>query len=105
MRFEYVHARCCCILTCLDGGSCYRVRLDLMSRCLAVLQANCYRDRGLNLSCIRPRSPHTAACNLILHSVQAQEFAKICIPLFKQIAKCLNSSHFQVRSAACLHFY
>lgn len=32
----------------------------------------------------------------ILEMTQAQEFAKICIPLFKQIAKCLNSSHFQV---------
>ena len=29
--------------------------------------------------------------------VQAQEFAKVLVPLFKQLAKCLNSSHFQVR--------
>ena len=29
--------------------------------------------------------------------MQAAEFAKIMVPLFKQIAKCLNSSHFQVR--------
>lgn len=28
--------------------------------------------------------------------MQAQEFSKICNPLFKQIARCLNSSHFQV---------
>ena len=28
--------------------------------------------------------------------VQAQEFAKVLVPLFKQLAKCLNSSHFQV---------
>ena len=29
--------------------------------------------------------------------VQAQEFAKVLEPLFKQLAKCLNSSHFQAR--------
>jgi len=28
--------------------------------------------------------------------VQAQEFAKVLVPLFKQLAMCLNSSHFQV---------
>ena len=28
---------------------------------------------------------------------QAQEFGKVLVPLFKQLAKCLNSSHFQVR--------
>ena len=28
--------------------------------------------------------------------IQATEFAKIMVPLFKQVAKCLNSSHFQV---------
>ncbi len=28
---------------------------------------------------------------------QAQEFAKVLVPLFKQIARCLNSSHFQAR--------
>lgn len=28
--------------------------------------------------------------------LQAQEFAKVMEPLFKQIAKCLNSFHFQV---------
>ena len=28
--------------------------------------------------------------------LQAQEFAKVMVPLFKQVAKCLNSSHFQV---------
>ena len=27
---------------------------------------------------------------------QAQEFAKCMVPLFKQMARCLNSSHFQV---------
>lgn len=32
----------------------------------------------------------------ILEMTQATEFAKIMVPLFKQIAKCLNSSHFQV---------
>ena len=31
------------------------------------------------------------------HVAQAQEFAKVLEPLFKQLAKCLNSSHFQVR--------
>ncbi len=34
--------------------------------------------------------------------VQAQEFAKVLVPLFKQLAKCLNSSHFQVGLSACL---
>lgn len=29
--------------------------------------------------------------------LQAQEFAKVMEPLFKQVAKCLNSFHFQVR--------
>jgi serine/threonine-protein phosphatase 2A regulatory subunit B' len=29
-------------------------------------------------------------------AAQAQEFAKVLQPLFRQIAKCLNSSHFQV---------
>ena len=33
----------------------------------------------------------------MLLAVQPQEFSKICAPLFKQIARCLNSSHFQVR--------
>ena len=33
-------------------------------------------------------------------SVQAQEFGKVLVPLFKQLAKCLNSSHFQVRWTA-----
>lgn len=28
--------------------------------------------------------------------MQAQEFAKVLVPLFKQLAKCLNSPHFQV---------
>ena len=28
--------------------------------------------------------------------VQAQEFAKVLVPLCKQLARCLNSSHFQV---------
>ncbi|KAK9795235.1 hypothetical protein WJX73_009506 [Symbiochloris irregularis] len=32
----------------------------------------------------------------ILEMTQSQEFAKVCVPIFKQIAKCLNSSHFQV---------
>jgi len=33
----------------------------------------------------------------VLELTQAAEFSKICVPMFKQIAKCLNSSHFQVR--------
>lgn len=32
----------------------------------------------------------------LLELTQAAEFAKVMIPLFQQIAKCLNSSHFQV---------
>ncbi|KAK9909576.1 hypothetical protein WJX75_004340 [Coccomyxa subellipsoidea] len=32
----------------------------------------------------------------ILEMTQAQEFAKVLLPLFHQLAKCLNSSHFQV---------
>lgn len=35
----------------------------------------------------------------LLLLLQATEFAKIMVPLFKQVAKCLNSSHFQV--SAC----
>lgn len=35
----------------------------------------------------------------ILEMTQAQEFAKVLSPLFKQLAKCLNSSHFQAGSA------
>lgn len=34
--------------------------------------------------------------------VQAQEFAKVLVPLFKQLSKCLNSSHFQVGLCAML---
>ena len=33
----------------------------------------------------------------ILELTQAQEFQDVMQPLFKQLAKCLNSSHFQVR--------
>ena len=28
---------------------------------------------------------------------QTSEFAKVMVPLFRQISRCLNSSHFQVR--------
>ena len=40
------------------------------------------------------------SCLLLL---QATEFAKIMVPLFKQVAKCLNSSHFQVRESPYPH--
>ena len=51
---------------------------------------------------------YTSTCSLMFITVlgmrlkavcvmQAQEFAKVLEPLFKQLAKCLNSSHFQVR--------
>jgi hypothetical protein len=36
----------------------------------------------------------------MLALLQAQEFAKVLLPLFHQLAKCLNSSHFQV-GASC----
>ena len=36
----------------------------------------------------------------ILEMTQAQEFAKVLEPLFRQLARCLNSSHFQARRAA-----
>lgn len=32
----------------------------------------------------------------MLELTQAAEFSKIMVPLFKQLARCLNSSHFQV---------
>jgi serine/threonine-protein phosphatase 2A regulatory subunit B' len=32
----------------------------------------------------------------LLELTQAAEFSKMMIPLFQQISKCLNSSHFQV---------
>lgn len=35
----------------------------------------------------------------ILELTQAPEFQKVMIPLFRQLAKCLNSQHFQVRRA------
>lgn len=33
----------------------------------------------------------------ILELTQAPEFQKVMMPLFRQLAKCLNSQHFQVR--------
>jgi hypothetical protein len=33
----------------------------------------------------------------ILELTQAAEFSKVMVPLFRQLARCLNSSHFQVR--------
>lgn len=38
----------------------------------------------------------------ILELTQAAEFAKIMTPLFRQLARCLNSSHFQVRTSCVL---
>lgn len=35
----------------------------------------------------------------ILELTQAAEFSKVMVPLFRQLARCLNSSHFQVRRA------
>ncbi len=35
----------------------------------------------------------------ILELTQAPEFQKVMLPLFRQLAKCLNSQHFQVRGA------
>jgi serine/threonine-protein phosphatase 2A regulatory subunit B' len=32
----------------------------------------------------------------ILELTQAAEFSKVMVPLFRQLARCLNSSHFQV---------
>jgi serine/threonine-protein phosphatase 2A regulatory subunit B' len=34
----------------------------------------------------------------ILELTQTAEFQKVMMPLFRQLAKCLNSQHFQVRS-------
>ena len=45
----------------------------------------------------RPLWPQMTCLTDVVPCVQAAEFAKIMVPLFKQIAKCLNSSHFQVR--------
>jgi hypothetical protein len=36
----------------------------------------------------------------ILELTQAPEFQKVMTPLFRQLAKCLNSQHFQVRRVA-----
>ena len=33
----------------------------------------------------------------ILELTQQPEFQKVMVPLFKQLARCLNSQHFQVR--------
>lgn len=37
----------------------------------------------------------------ILEITQPAEFGKVVQPLFRQIARCLNSSHFQVRPLRC----
>jgi serine/threonine-protein phosphatase 2A regulatory subunit B' len=39
----------------------------------------------------------------ILEAMQPAEFQKCMVPLFRQIARCLNSSHFQVILAIMLH--
>ena len=37
----------------------------------------------------------------ILELVQPPEFARVCQPLFKQIARCITSAHFQVCPPPC----
>lgn len=37
----------------------------------------------------------------VLEATQAAEFQRCMVPLFRQIARCLNSSHFQVRLSVC----
>lgn len=42
----------------------------------------------------------------VLEATQAAEFQRCMVPLFRQIARCLNSSHFQVwESSETLHFH
>jgi serine/threonine-protein phosphatase 2A regulatory subunit B' len=38
----------------------------------------------------------------ILELTQPPEFTRVMVPLFKQLAKCLNSQHFQVCVCACV---
>ena len=38
----------------------------------------------------------------ILELTQAPEFQKVMLPLFRQLARCLNSQHFQVRGRGML---
>ena len=37
----------------------------------------------------------------ILELTQPQEFQRVMVPLFKQLARCLNSQHFQVCALEC----
>lgn len=36
----------------------------------------------------------------VLEMTQQLEFSHVLVPLFKQLARCLNSQHFQVRQRA-----
>lgn len=37
----------------------------------------------------------------ILDVIEPSEFVKVMEPLFRQLAKCVSSPHFQVRNQAC----
>lgn len=37
----------------------------------------------------------------ILDVIEPVEFQKVMVPLFKQLARCVSSPHFQVRRALC----
>ena len=39
----------------------------------------------------------------ILDVIEPAEFQKVMVPLFKQLAKCVSSPHFQVRLTRCIH--
>jgi len=39
----------------------------------------------------------------ILELTQPLEFQRVLVPLFKQLARCLTSAHFQVNRVALLH--
>ena len=41
----------------------------------------------------------------ILELTQAPEFQKVMLPLFRQLARCLNSQHFQVRGRDTLRMH
>ena len=41
----------------------------------------------------------------ILDVIEPAEFHKVMVPLFKQLAKCVSSPHFQVRSMFILLFH
>ena len=41
----------------------------------------------------------------ILDVIEPAEFQKVMIPLFKQLAKCVSSPHFQVRCLLSIFFH